>query len=139
MNWKNLFSGILPDKFSSIVLERGACEDMTEFARTNHPKEFIALLDGKVKDNALHITGLLFQPFDASRHSTVMKAFLPPATAGVGSVHSHPSSSIRPSDADRRFFSKHGMVHFIIAYPYDKEHLACFDIDGNRLEFKLKS
>ncbi len=123
--------------FSRIVVKKGVMEDIIQFARNKHPEEFIAILEGNVKDDVLTITGLYYQSFKSSERTAVMDTFLPPATRGIGSVHSHPSSNVRPSRADLRFFSKKGIVHFIIGYPYTENSMAAYDLDGNRLHFDI--
>jgi proteasome lid subunit RPN8/RPN11 len=123
-----------PKSFSKIILETQAIEDIIEFAHTSHPKEFIAVLQGKVRDNALRITGLLYQPYSASRSTSVVHLNLPIISDAVGSVHGHPSGSSRPSRADLSYFAKHGLIHIIIAFPYTRERIACYDSYGRLLK-----
>ncbi len=123
--------------FSKLVIKRDVMDDIIQFAKNKHPEEFVAILEGSAADDVLTITGLYYQSFKSSERTAVMDTFLPPATRGIGSVHSHPSSNIRPSKADLRFFSKRGIVHFIIGYPYTENSIAAYDLDGNRLEFDV--
>jgi proteasome lid subunit RPN8/RPN11 len=57
---------------------------------------------------------------------------LPVSTHIVGSVHSHPSGAIQPSDADIRLFMQSGDYHIIVGYPYDIASWACYDRIGDR-------
>ncbi len=124
--------------FKKLVIKKEVIEDMMQFAKIKHPQEFIAIIDGKVKDNILTIDSIYYQSFVSSENSAVMNTFFPPATRGVGSVHSHPSSNTRPSRADLQFFGKRGIVHLIIGYPYEENSIAAYDLDGNRIDFEIR-
>ncbi|MFH1211253.1 MAG: Mov34/MPN/PAD-1 family protein [archaeon] len=131
-----LFSLDLP-KFSNIEIQRTVIENIIDFARTNYPKEFSALLSGQVKDKKLVIEGVIYQPYTGTKSSSWMRINVPMPSRIVGSVHSHPSSSVRPSDADLQFFRKNGVVNLIIGYPYRPNNIACYDYDGNRQPFYI--
>ena len=124
-------------EFSEVLLKRDVLDNICEFARNNHPKEFVAIIGGLVKDNKLVINNLFYQEFVSSDHSASFSSFLPNAVNGVGTVHSHPSGYPVPSKADLFFFSKKGGVHFIIGYPYTKETLFCYAANGKRLSFNV--
>ena len=52
----------------------------------------------------------------------------------IGSAHSHPSGSYRPSDQDLQFFSRYGVVHLIARYPYKSiDDVAAYDGGGQRI------
>jgi proteasome lid subunit RPN8/RPN11 len=55
----------------------------------------------------------------------------------VGTIHSHPSPHPIPSDADLELFRKHGRIHIIIAYPYDKNSWKAYDYAGNETTLKI--
>ncbi len=133
-----LFSLELP-QFSKITIQQSVIDNIIEIAKENSPKEFVALLEGKVRNNNLVVYGLVYQPFHASERSTLMRMNLPTISHVVGSVHSHPSSNTRPSNADLTFFNKSGVVHLIIGYPYKKENIAGYDLYGNKAEFEVVS
>ena len=118
-------------KFTSIVLEADCLQNIMDFAKANYPREFSAILQGEIEKNTMNIKGLIYQHFHSNRTSSLMHMNLPMISHAVGSVHSHPSSSTRPSDADLRFFAKTGVVHLIIGYPYDLENITCYDFEGN--------
>jgi proteasome lid subunit RPN8/RPN11 len=56
---------------------------------------------------------------------------LPVNTHIVGSMHSHPSGELQPSDADIRMFMQNGDYHIIVAYPYEMTSWACYDRIGS--------
>lgn len=124
-------------EFSEILMTNDVLENISAFARQNHPKEFVAIIGGKVKNKQLLIDDLFYQEYVSSNHSASFSSFLPKAVNGIGTVHSHPSSNARPSNADIFFFSKKGGVHFIIGYPYNKDTLHAYDIKGNELTFSI--
>ena len=94
------------------------------------------LLKGAVKDKKLVIDSLIFQTYHASNNSTLLRFNLPVMSGSVGSVHSHPGAHNRPSNADLRFFNKHGFVHLIIANPYNRESIQAYDFYGNKIMFE---
>ncbi len=49
----------------------------------------------------------------------------------MGSVHSHPSGALQPSDADIRMFMSTGDYHIIVGNPYEITSWACYDRVGN--------
>jgi len=62
-----------------------------------------------------------------------MLSNLPMTTSIIGTVHSHPGGSTRPSEADRHLFSKFGYVHAIIGEPYTPFKTAFYDKNGHRI------
>jgi len=114
------------------------CETMCEFARQMHPKEFVALIDGKIESETLVVKELVYQQFNSSKSSASFTSFLLGPASGLGTVHSHPSSSTQASKTDLFMFSKNGLIHFIIGFPYTKETIVCYDKSGNKLEFEIR-
>ena len=80
-------------------IARDALKFVLEVSASSHPKEFAGMLyetDGIITDIDVPIT-------QSSNVSAVMNLFmLPVSTHTVGSVHSHPSGALQPSDADIR-------------------------------------
>jgi proteasome lid subunit RPN8/RPN11 len=127
--------GLSKFEFSKIKIKKDVVESMIGFAKTNYPKEFIALLQGQVKDGSLIIDSLVYQPFNKSRTSASI-VMNPNIYKIFGSVHSHPYKS-GPSRTDLAHFNRQGAIHFIISYPYREEDLVCYDRTGNQLEFEV--
>lgn len=125
-------------EFSEVIMQREVLENACIFAKQAHPKEFVALLGGKVVDKTLVISDLYYQEFVSSSHSASFSSFLPNAVNGVGTVHSHPSSNTQPSNADLHFFGKKGGVHFIVGYPYGEETISGYDSVGNPISFTIQ-
>lgn len=141
MKLNNLLEKILgtsKSNFEEIHIDREVIDEIMNIAKESYPNEFMALLEGKIKDNVLKITGLIFLPVDTSNEGAVMQVFMQPlSTNSVGSVHSHPGPNASPSDADLHFFSKKGLFHIIIAEPYTMESIRSYDSFGNLVDFKI--
>ena len=110
-------------------IARDALEFVLEVSASSHPKEFAGMLyetDQIITDVDVPIN-------QSSNGTTVMDLFtIPVSTHIVGSVHSHPSGELQPSDADiRLFIEKGGDYHIIVAYPYEITSWTCYDRVGN--------
>jgi proteasome lid subunit RPN8/RPN11 len=55
----------------------------------------------------------------------------------AGSVHSHPTGVLSPSDADLSFFPRTGGYHVIVGFPYDDQNWACFRANGTRISLEV--
>lgn len=122
--------------FEEVHIDKEVVDEMLQIAKTSYPNEFVAMLQGKVKDGVLHIDGLLFLPGQTSDKGAVMNIFMMPLIdEGVGSVHSHPGYNANPSRADLHFFSKNGMFHLIISQPYDESSIIAYNSFGERVDF----
>ena len=110
-------------------IARDALNFVLEVSASSHPKEFAGMLcetDGIITDVDVPIT-------QSSNVSAVMNLFmLPVSTHIVGSVHSHPSGVLQPSDADIRLFMQKGAYHIIVGYPYDVTSWVCYDRIGEK-------
>jgi len=102
-----------------------------------HPNEYMGFLraddasrlgldrDGQVITDVLVIPGTETNPTSA-KVKTLMQ---PNNVQSVGSVHSHPSGVLRPSNADLKTFGR-GSVHIIVGAPYRRTDWQAFDSAG---------
>lgn len=102
-----------------------------------HPNEYMGFLraddadrlgldrDGQVITDVLVIPGTETNPTSA-RVKTIMQ---PNNVQSVGSIHSHPSGVLRPSNADLGTFGR-GDVHIIVGAPYRRTDWKAFDSSG---------
>ncbi len=124
--------------FSEVHVDQEVIDEITQIAIEKAPIEFVALLQGKVEDDVLHVDGLIFLPGETSEQGAVMQVLmLPPMSGAVGSVHSHPGYSAQPSNADLMFFTKNGLFHMIIAQPYNLDSIESYNTFGERMGFKV--
>jgi proteasome lid subunit RPN8/RPN11 len=141
MKLNNLFSKILGTskyQFEEVHVDKEVIDEIINIAKEAYPNEFMALLEGKIEDNVLKITGLIFLPIETSNEGAVMQVFMQPLMShSVGSVHSHPGPNASPSPADLEFFAKRGFFHMIIAEPYDRESIRAYDSFGNSVDYKV--
>jgi proteasome lid subunit RPN8/RPN11 len=134
----NYLLGTDKKMFQEVHIDREVVDEILQIARNSYPKEFVAMLQGKVKDNVLLIDGLLFLPGETSDQGAVMNLFMMPLIdEGIGSVHSHPGYNANPSGADLHFFSKNGLFHMIIAQPYILDSINAYNSFGERVDFKV--
>jgi proteasome lid subunit RPN8/RPN11 len=92
------------------------CLDMiVESSKSNYPQEFGALLRVDRVDKTTIIEVILLPgTISGDSHAIFHLHMLPVDYSVVGTVHSHPSSIPRPSDADLDLFSHFGRIHLII-------------------------
>lgn len=121
-----------------VTITRIAADGIISYSRGLHPNEAILILRGRSTREQVTIDGLAIPPFASSGpyYSGFSDFFLPFDSSYVGTAHSHPSRSNRPSleDLNSGFY---GTVSIIIAYPYEDDTMAAYDRDGNTLEIKV--
>jgi proteasome lid subunit RPN8/RPN11 len=99
-----------------------------------HPFEYAGLL--RESDGVIDELTLL--PGTTSNHSSasLFLDMMPLDLHVAGSVHSHPTGILSPSDADLSFFPRTGGYHVIVGFPYDYQSWACFRADGTRISLE---
>ncbi len=121
-----------------IVISRSTIDGIISYSKALHPNEAVLILRGKTTTEQVIIEGLIIPPFALSGpyYSGYSDFYLPSDSSYVGSAHSHPGGSNRPSleDLNRGFY---GAVSIIIAYPYEDRTIAAYDQSGNELEIKI--
>jgi proteasome lid subunit RPN8/RPN11 len=122
----------------SVVISRGAADGIISYSKALHPNESILVLEGKTTKEKVIIVGLVLPPFATSGpyYSGFSDFHLPFDNSYIGSAHSHPTGSNRPSleDLNRGFY---GVVSIIISHPYQDDTMAAYDREGNRLEVEI--
>ena len=107
-------------------------------AKELYPRESFLLLRGKKSKAVINITDLVLAPFAV--HGKGFAQFNPYMFAGdfslVGTVHSHPSGDVSPSDTDLNYFF--GRILMIVCYPYEGEGcIAAYDSNGDRVPIEV--
>ncbi len=113
-------------------------------AEETHPREYMGYLRTEearavgLDRNGQIITDILVIPGTTSDNSSAtVDANLKPNSAQiVGSVHSHPSGVLRPSQTDLDTF-RGGEIHIILGAPYNFTDWQAFDSDGNKIELDV--
>jgi proteasome lid subunit RPN8/RPN11 len=126
------------EEFREVRVDREVLESVIYYSKKSYPNEFLAFFDGEIKDKILYITGLIFLPGERSQSSAIIHTeMIPMNTKYMGSVHSHPGPSARPSDADLMTFSRHGYFHMIVCLPYSIETFKSYDRYGQPMDYIL--
>lgn len=109
---RKLFPQVTQFRFEEHVLV-----NMRELCWQTHPKEVIALLQGRREGGTLVVHALIFQPFENTSYSATIHLD-PTLTDIVGTFHSHPGATAEPSDEDLSLFAQHAGLHVIVPEPY---------------------
>jgi proteasome lid subunit RPN8/RPN11 len=120
-----------------VSIRKDALEPMLEIAREQHPHEVIFLLRGKVSRGDILIEDFLLPPFASAGVSFAQFPLhmLPIDLTIVGTAHSHPSGSRRPSTMDLNHFYSRMMI--ILAYPYQETNIGAFNSRGEDLNITV--
>ena len=137
----NLFknSGKTKDKKISdkkvVILTRNVIDGIISYSKMHHPYEAILILEGNRKKGEIYINNLVIPPF--SVHGPFYSSFLinelPFDLKYVGTAHSHPSGTSRPSVEDLNHF--YGLISIIICYPYDELDIHAYNSSGKEIDF----
>jgi len=126
-----------PPRNKQVLMTRQAADGIITYARTWHPNEGILILQGKSKRDQIIIDGLIIPPF--SSHGPYYSGFptydLPFDLSYIGTAHSHPGGSNRPSLEDLNNY--YGVVSVIISHPYVDKSMGAFDRNGNEMELEI--
>ncbi len=120
-----------------LVITRQAADGIITWSKTHHPNEAILILQGRNTKDAIIVDGLVIPPFAQSGpfFSGFTVHDLPYTISNVGTAHSHPGGSNKPSLEDLNHFS--GFVSIIISHPYEDENIGAYDRNGTNLEIKI--
>ena len=118
-------------------ITRRLLRELLHAASCVYPNEFISMLSISEKNNRV-ISSFVVLPAQFGRaHAQLHTEFLPMDDTIVGTVHSHPSSSVRPSSQDTSTFSRLGNVHLFLGFPFNESDVAAYDGRGKRIFFEI--
>jgi proteasome lid subunit RPN8/RPN11 len=122
-----------------VIINRQAADGIITYSKTCHPNEGILILRGKSNKDEIVIEGLILPPFSLQGpyYSGFPTYELPFDLSYVGTAHSHPSGSNKPSLEDLNNY--YGSVSIIISYPYADNTIAAFDRQGNYMPLEIVS
>jgi proteasome lid subunit RPN8/RPN11 len=111
------------------AITRHALDSALASARSAYPNEFGGVLRA---DPPGTISELLLIPGGTAgrRHANFHLYMLPADLTVVGSVHSHPSGALHPSDKDLHLFRNWGRRHLILGAPYGPGSWRAYDGNG---------
>lgn len=118
----------------TLSLSSDVQDGILSYSKGRHPNEAILILKGMSRGGRITADGLVIPPFS---HSDPMSAgfqysSLPFDKSYIGTFHSHPSGSARPSVTDLLNF--YGLVSVIVAFPYDPEDIHAWDSSGKPIK-----
>jgi proteasome lid subunit RPN8/RPN11 len=123
-----LFDFSKDDRANVKSIKKRTLKMIVEASKSSYPNEFGAVLraeKGVIKEL------MLVPGTESGAHSALFHMhMLPLDYTIVGTVHSHPSGVIRPSDADLDLFRRFGWVHIIVGAPFNMASWRAFDAFG---------
>lgn len=108
-----------------------------EASRETYPNEFSAAL--RAEDGVIIEVVMLPGTLQGEAAAILQLHMLPANYGACGTVHSHPSGVIRPSEQDLRLFDGFGLVHIIVGEPFADDSWHAFDAFGKPLELEVLS
>lgn len=126
------------EKFErKVSLKKEVRDGILSYCKMKHPNEAILILRGKSKKGIITIDGLVMAPFSHSgpTFAGFPHSFLPLDLSYIGTVHSHPIGSAKPSVTDLHNFF--GLVSLIVKAPYGDEDIFAWDSNSNPIEITI--
>lgn len=119
-------------------IEKQCLNLIFEAAKSTYPNEFGGLLRVD-SDHKYTISEIIILPgtIQGDSHTIFQLHMMPVDFNIVGTIHSHPSTSFFPSNADLQLFQKHGRIHIISAYPYDIKSFKSYNNFGNIINLEI--
>jgi proteasome lid subunit RPN8/RPN11 len=123
---------------TSVELPEDLLNAIFEGARRLYPKESFLLLRGKKSKNVIRVSDLVVPPLAVYGYgfANLPLHMLPIDFSIVGTVHSHPSGNINPSDVDLNHFF--GRILMIVGFPFaDAQNVAVYSSNGERMPLQV--
>ncbi len=120
-----------------VTLKKDTRDGILSYCKMNHPNEGLLILKGKSKKGNVTIDGLVVPPFSESgpTFAGFPHSFLLFDLSYVGTVHSHPSGSAKPSVTDLHNFF--GLVSLIVKSPYEDDDIFAWDSNGDSIKLTI--
>ncbi len=120
-----------------VTLKKDTRDGILSYCKMNHPNEGLLILRGKSKKGNVTIDGLVVPPLSESgpTFAGFPHSFLPFDLSYVGTVHSHPSGSAKPSVTDLHNFF--GLVSLIVKSPYEDDDIFAWDSNGDSIKLTI--
>jgi proteasome lid subunit RPN8/RPN11 len=122
----------------TVSISRESLQAIFEGARRVYPRETILLLRGKRKKDLIKVSELVVPPLATRGWSfaNIPLHMLPMDFSMIGTVHSHPSGNLTPSNADLNHFF--GVILMIVGFPYaNEQNVAAYNRNGEKLTLQL--
>ncbi|MCI4363587.1 MAG: Mov34/MPN/PAD-1 family protein [Thermoplasmata archaeon] len=118
------------------AITRRCLDSALACAASSFPNEFGGILRAEPSDT---ISELLLLPGTTSgrRHANFQLYMLPADLSVTGTVHSHPSGALHPSDADVTLFRHWGRRHLILGSPFGPGSWRAYDGNGREIPLEV--
>src|SRR5467141_3941177 len=118
------------------IITRRCLDSALACAASAYPNEFGGILRS---DPPGTISELLLLPGTTSgrRHANFQLQMLPVDLGVAGTVHSHPSGALHPSEADLNLFRRWGRRHVILGHPFDAGCWRAYDGNGAEISIEV--
>ena len=116
-------------------IKRNVLDSVKLAAANVYPDEFLALLGGD-KEKKVIDEMVVPQAIYGRNFSSLRLDLVPFDGKILGSIHSHPSQPL-PSHGDLVSFSRLGVVHGILGYPFTDDDIKFFDSKGKELKYQI--
>jgi proteasome lid subunit RPN8/RPN11 len=118
------------------AITRHCLDSALACAKSAFPNEFGGILRS---DPPGTISELLLLPGTTAgrRHANFQLYMLPVGIGTAGTVHSHPSGALHPSEADVRLFSHWGRRHIILGAPFTSGSWRAYDSNGQETTIEV--
>lgn len=113
-------------------------ESIFEGAKRLYPKETLLLLRGKKSKEGIRVSDIVVPPLAVHGYGFANLPFhmLPMDFSVVGTVHSHPSGNLNPSNVDLNHFF--GRVLMIVGFPFASiQNVGVYDSKGKKIQVKV--
>jgi proteasome lid subunit RPN8/RPN11 len=117
-----------------VLMSQDLMDAIFEGAKRLYPKETILLLRGKRRREMITISDLVVPPLAnyGRGYANIPLHMLPTDFSIIGTVHSHPSGNLTPSNTDLNHYL--GIVLMIVAFPFvDERNVAAYNRSGEKL------
>ena len=122
----------------AVAMRLDLLEAIFEGARRLYPRETILLLRGKKRKDVIFVEELVVPPLATygDGFANIPLHMLPIDFSIVGTVHSHPSGNLEPSDVDFNHFF--GRILMIVGFPFsNQKDVAVYNSRGEKLLLQI--
>ena len=116
-------------------IRRRTLSMIMEASKSSYPNEFAAFL--RAEEGVIRELVLIPGTVSGDSHAIFRMSMLPVDFTIAGTVHSHPSETSLPSDADLELFRGYGWVHIITHYPYDMDCHTFYNGRGEEIDLEI--
>ena len=130
--------GVLMGKNVTVSISQKLLGAVFEGAKRLYPRETILLLRGKKSNDTIRVLELVVPPLAVHGRgfANVPLHMLPMDFSIVGTVHSHPSGNLAPSDVDFNHFF--GRILMIVGFPFaGAENVVVYNSNGEKLRLQI--